>query len=348
MKINMSWGLLLVVLGGIMEGTFALCMKFTRNWKWEHIWGAATFAALVLIPWPLALLTVPNLAGVFHQACGRDLLWSALFGLGWGVGSLFFGMGLDAVGVAVGVSVMMGLIAVVGSLLPLLLYHSEIFGELSGLIMTSALIVMVVGITLSAWAGSLREKALRAPGQAAASLLKNGLSFRRGLVFCVLSGFTSPLVNFALVQGESLKKVAIANGTSPAWAANPVWAIVFTACCSLNVGYCLCLMIKRKNFGQLVGVGIGRYWILAAIMGAVWAGGIAIYGLGVSYLGSFGAYAGWSIMLIASIVAGNVSGVIVGEWKGTGTRPLTTMGVALTVLMIAVVMLGYANRLLAG
>jgi hypothetical protein len=53
-------------------------------------------------------------------------------------------------------------------------------------------------------------------------------------------------------------------------------------------------------------------------------------------------------MLIASIVAGNVSGVIVGEWKGTGTRPLTTMGVALTVLMIAVVMLGYANRLLAG
>lgn len=196
MEINMSWGLLLVVLGGIMEGTFALCMKFTRNWKWEHIWGAATFAALVLIPWPLALLTVPACPG----AC---------------------------------------------------------------------------------------------------------------------STFS-------------------------------VWAIVFTACCGLNVGYCLYLMIKRKNFGQLAGAGTGRYWILAAIMGAVWAGGIAIYGLGVSYLGSFGAYAGWSIMLIASIVASNVSGVIVGEWKGTGTRPLATMGVALTVLMIAVVVLGYANRLLAG
>ena len=37
MEINMTVGLLLVVLGGIMEGTFALCMKFTRNWKWEHI-----------------------------------------------------------------------------------------------------------------------------------------------------------------------------------------------------------------------------------------------------------------------------------------------------------------------
>ena len=344
----MSWGLLLVVLGGIMEGTFGLGMKFTRKWKWEHIWGAATFAALVLIPWPLALLTVPNLAGVFQQATGRDIFWAAVFGLGWGVGSVFFGMGLAAVGIAVGVSVMMGLIAVVGSLLPLILYHSEKFGELSGLVMTAALIVMIVGIILSAWAGSLRDKALRVPGQAAASLGKSGRSFRLGLVFCVLSGLTSPLVNFALLQGESLKKAAIANGASPAWAANPVWAVVFTVCCGLNAGYCLVLMIKRKNLGQLAAAGTGRYWILAAFMGAIWAGGIAIYGLGASYLGSFGAYAGWSIMLIASIVAGNVAGVIVGEWKGAGTRVLAMMGVGLTILVIAAVILSYANRLLAG
>jgi L-rhamnose-H+ transport protein len=348
MEINMTWGLLLVVLGGIMEGTFALCMKFTRNWKWEHIWGAGMFAGLILIPWPLALLTIPNLAGVFQQARGRDLLWAGLFGLGWGVGSVFFGMGLDAVGVAVGISVIMGLLAVMGSLLPLLLFHSEKFGELSGLVMTAALIVMIVGIILSAWAGSLREKALRVSGQSVASLGKSGRSFRLGLVFCILCGFTSPLVNFALLQGESLKKVAIANGASPAWAANPVWAIVFTSCCGVNVAYCLHLMIERKNFGQLAGAGTGRYWILAAIMGAIWAGGIAIYGLGVSYLGTFGAYAGWSIMLIASIVAGNVAGVIVGEWKGAGTRPLITMGAALTILVIAAVILSYANRLLAG
>ena len=348
MEINMTSGLLLVVLGGIMEGTFALFMKFTRNWKWEHIWGAAMFSGLILIPWPLAWLTIPNLAGVFQQAHGRDLLWAGLFGLGWGVGSVFFGMGLNAVGVAVGISVIMGLVAVMGSLLPLILYHSEKFGELSGLVMTAALIVMIVGIILSAWAGGLREKALRAPGQAVASLGKSGRSFRVGLLFCVLSGFLSPLVNFALLQGESLKQVAVANGASPAWAANPVWAIVFTACCGVNIAYCLHLMIKRNNFRQLTGAGTGGYWMLAALMGAIWAGGIAIYGLGVSYLGSFGAYAGWSIMLIASIVAGNVAGMIVGEWKGAGTRALITMGGALTVLVIAAVILSYANRLMAG
>ena len=348
MAISMTLGLFLVVLGGIMEGTCMVPMKFTRHWKWEHIWGAGSFAALVLIPWPLALLTVPDLAGVFRQASGRDMLWAGLFGLGWGVGSLFFGMGLDAVGFAVGVSVMMGLIAVVGSLLPLLLYHSEKFGELSGLVMTAALIVMVVGIILAAWAGSLRDKASRLPGQAAVSLGKSGRSFRLGLVFCVLAGFASPLVNFALLKGEPLKQAAMAHGTSPAWAANPVWAIVFTCSYGLNLAYCLYLMVRGRNFRQLTGAGAGRYWILAVVMGTVWAGGIAVYGLGVSYLGTFGAYAGWSIMVIASIAGGNVAGVIVGEWKGAGDRALITMGAGLTVLVIAAVILGYANRLLAG
>ena len=65
MEISMTLGLLLVVLGGIMEGTFGLGMKFTRKWKWEHIWGAALFSGLILIPWPLALPTIPNLAGAF-------------------------------------------------------------------------------------------------------------------------------------------------------------------------------------------------------------------------------------------------------------------------------------------
>ena len=119
-------------------------------------------------------------------------------------------------------------------------------------------------------------------------------------------------------------------------------------CCGLNAAYCLALMLKRKNFGQLAAAGTGRYWILAAFMGAIWVGGIAIYGLGASYLGSFGAYAGWSIMMIASIIAGNVTGVILGEWKGAGGRVLATMGAGLAVLVIAAVILSYANRLLAG
>jgi L-rhamnose-H+ transport protein len=64
-------------------------------------------------------------------------------------------------------------------------------------------------------------------------------------------------------------------------------------------------------------------------------------------MGGFGAYAGWPLMLIVAITAGNISGILMGEWKRTGTRPLSAMVAALVVLFLAAVMLGFANRMLA-
>ena len=59
MPTNLGLGIMPVLIGGFTEGTYALAMKFTPRWKWEHIWGAGSLAALVLVPWPVAFLTIP-------------------------------------------------------------------------------------------------------------------------------------------------------------------------------------------------------------------------------------------------------------------------------------------------
>lgn len=64
-------GLLLVVLGGIMEGSFSLPLKRTPKWDWENIWGAGSLMALLLVPWLLAILTVPRLGQVYSLASGK-------------------------------------------------------------------------------------------------------------------------------------------------------------------------------------------------------------------------------------------------------------------------------------
>ncbi len=356
---SLGMGILLVVIGGFMEGTYAVAMKYTPGWKWEHIWGAASLASLLIVGWPVALLSVPGLGQVFAVVGLRGLVVPALFGLGWGAGSIFFGLGVDAVGIAVGVSVIMGLIAVIGSVFPLLLYHPEKFGEPSGQLMVAALAVMVVGIVLCGVSGYLREKALTGVTLAAAASGSTGVraaqevnparrpSFRMGLIFCVLSGVLSPLANFALIKGDNLRAVAMQHGASALWAINAVWMVVLTVGYGLSVLYCVYLMVRRRNFADLGHAHTGKYWLLAGIMGALWAGGIVLYGLGVAYMGRFGAYAGWPLLLIAAISASNVSGVIIGEWKGTGGKPLAVMGAALGVLSIAAVILGFANRMMA-
>jgi len=116
-------GLLLIVLGGVMEGLFALPLKFTPKWSWENIWAAGSLAALILVPWPLALLTVPHLIGVYFSAPFSAVLLAVVFGAGWGYGGVFFGLGVSLLGLSLGTSLIMGLIAIGGSVVPMLLQH---------------------------------------------------------------------------------------------------------------------------------------------------------------------------------------------------------------------------------
>lgn len=347
---NLGLGILIVILGGCMEGTYAISMKYVPRWRWEHIWGASCVAALVLVAWPVTLLTVPAVASVFSEVGLRSLLWPTVFGLAWGAGSIFFGLGVDAVGLAVGVSVIMGLIAVVGSALPLLIYHPEQFNTTAGHTIVAALAIMLVGIVLCGLAGNARDHILA--GRSASNFVSESSeppskklgSFRIGLLYCVLSGILSPLLNFALITGDHLRSAAIRHGASTLWAINAVWVLVFTVAYGLNILYALYVASQNKSFPELLAPGTRSHWALAAIMGILWAGGIVVYGVGVSRMGPLGVYAAWPLLLIAAIGASNVSGMVMGEWKGSNTKSTLLMASALVVLVFAAVLLGFANR----
>jgi L-rhamnose-H+ transport protein len=245
------------------------------------------------------------------------------------------------------------LIAVVGSVLPMVMYRPEQLSTPGGQLVIAALAVMLVGIVLCGYAGNLREKALAAAalggsGKTVTTVVEQKRpSFKLGLLFCVLSGVLSPMVNFALIKGDTLRALAVQHGASPLWAINAVWLLVFTVAYGVFVLYALFLMARHGTFSEWTAAGTGKYWLLAAIMGFLWAAGIIAYGTGVANMGSLGPYAGWPLLLIAAIGASNVSGIVIGEWKGTGAKPIRVMGAALAVLFVAAIMLGVANRMLA-
>jgi L-rhamnose-H+ transport protein len=358
---NLEIGIILVVLAGVMEGTYAVPTRYTPQWKWEHIWGAGSLMSLLLVAWPVAALTVPDLRAIFAEAGWREIALPALLGAGWGAGGIFFGLGVNIVGIAVGVTLILGLIALIGSLVPLIALHPEQLARPAGQVMIAALVVMLGGIILSGIAGNLRDKARREHSVAAAAATlgssyiaetpapaqKPRTSYKLGLFFCVLSGILSPMVNLALIKGDTLRQLAMQHRASPVCAVNALWLLVFTAAYGVFVLYAVYLMLRHGTASDLRSDGTAAYWMLAAVMGILWAGGVVVYGIGVAYMGGFGAYAGWPLMLIVAITAGNVSGILMGEWKHTGTRPLAAMIAALAVLFLAAVMLGFANRMLS-
>ena len=62
-------GFVLVVIGGSMEGGYSLLLKLTPKWQWENTWGAGSLMALLLVPWPLAIVTVPDLFSSLRVRC---------------------------------------------------------------------------------------------------------------------------------------------------------------------------------------------------------------------------------------------------------------------------------------
>ena len=56
------------VLGaGLLQGAFALPMKYARSWNHENIWLVFAMTGLVAAPWALTLATVPHLSDVYRM-----------------------------------------------------------------------------------------------------------------------------------------------------------------------------------------------------------------------------------------------------------------------------------------
>src|SRR5215470_17348234 len=116
-------GLLLTLMAGTMGGSFALPMRYMKKWAWENIWTVWSLVALILIPWLLALATVPHLTSVYRAAGAKALLLPSVFGLMWGVSSFFFGLGVDLAGMSLIFAMVNGLSSAIGSGVPMVIQH---------------------------------------------------------------------------------------------------------------------------------------------------------------------------------------------------------------------------------
>ena len=336
-------GAVLAVVAGALEGLFSLPLTRTPRWRWENTWGMGSLAALVLVPWPVALLSVPGLADVYRAAGPKYLVIAVAGGLSWGLGGIFWGRAISAVGMALGISLMMGLVTVFGSPVPLALKDPQKLVEPGGQTLLAALAVMVVGVVICALAGRFKDAELSGT-RAGGHTPRPSTPFALGLVFCFVSAICSAMVNVGYVFAEPIAAVAESAGASKVSAPNAIWALIFTANFGVNVAYTFYLMLKNRTLGLVVSEGSARYWLWILFMGVAWPLGLVLYGIGAGKMGTYGPFVAWPMMLLASILCGNLAGALTGEWRGTSRKPRAVMLAGVLVLAAAFVVLGVAQR----
>jgi len=199
---------------------------------------------------------------------------------------------------------------------------------------------MAGGIYLCARAGRDRE-AVQAtsasPGRTA-----SGSGYGTALAITIVAGVLTPMLNYALAFGKPILNRAVELGASPAHATYAVWSIALLGGLAVNLFYCVYLLNRNRSWSAFRARGYD--WLGAVLMGLMWMGSIALYGVATTYLGPSGAAIGWGLFSIFVILAANISGILTGEWRSVGSGPLRKLGVGLSLLALASALMAWGNR----
>jgi L-rhamnose-H+ transport protein len=330
------FGLLLTLVAGVLSGNCMLPMKFVRRWAWENAWLVFSLISLVILPWILAFTLVPNVLNVYASLRPDQFVVPLLFGFGWGIAQVLFGLSITRLGLALGYAVIIGLGASLGTLVPLFFSHAELVATSKGALVLSGVAIMILGIVVSAFAGKQREAAEQP------STAKTVGSYGSAVLMAVICGIMAPMLNFAFAFGQHIADKAIAMGSTPASAAYAVWPVGLFGGLIPNLGYSIYLLNKNRTWDRfrVMMPDIG----FASLMGVFWVGAIALYGVSSVYLGALGTSAGWALFQIFMIITANISGVVTGEWKKAPLAALRQLWAGLGLLAIATGVIAMGNR----
>lgn len=336
MTANVS-GLILVTVAGIANATFALPMKFARRWAWENIWLAWTFFALVFLPVATAIVSIPSVGAVYRDAGEHAVAVVMLCGAGWGLAQVLFGLSIDAIGIGLTFSIVLGVSAAVGSLIPLMRLQHVGGLSVAGPILPGVALVLA-GVSVCAVAGRMRE---RAQG----SREEKHKPFGVGLAMALCSGLCAASMNLGVAFSEPILRSAAAHGAAAGQVVNAVWLPLLIAGAIPNIAYCIYLLTRQRSWANFRIQQAPAYLVLAFVMAILWFFSTALYGVATTQLGALGVVVGWPVFMSLIVVTAGILGMFTGEWKHSGTRPVALQVAGMFLLVLAVVTLSRAQKL---
>jgi L-rhamnose-H+ transport protein len=241
-------------------------------------------------------------------------------------------------GLAMGVSVLIGVQAVIGSFVPLVANTPELVLQRKGLMVIASVLTLLIGLALVAFAGRERERSQPRAGNHAREN-----AFATGLAICVFSGIFSAMLNLGFAFSAPVVKAAVAVGAKESGALNAVWAIALFGGFIPNAAYTGYLLTRNKTWANYTLPRTSLCWLVGLMMALLWYAGIILYGRGAAGMGQIGAVIGWPLFMALIILTSSIWGFVTGEWKTASVRAKHLMKSGLGVLVVASVLLGIAN-----
>ncbi len=342
---NPAVGMILFACGGLAGAVFALPFKRVKNWAYESYWLFYAIFGLVLFPWALALLTVPNLKEVLTEAPAGVLARCAGFGALWGLGGLTWGLMIRYLGIGLGLAIGCGLCSATGTLIPPIVAGkaADLVKDTGSIVVLLGVFGSLAGIALVGLAGKAKESELSEEEKKRAVA---EFDFKKGMLVALFSGIASAGMNFGLQSGDVLQEAAVRGGTLSTWQGIPVLVVVLLGGFVVNAAWCLAQNAKNRTFGDYSKGGslVVPNILFAGLAGVIWAMQFVCQKVGEPAMGDM-AYIGFAIVMGSSIFFSSLVGILLGEWRGVGTKTKTLLGLGIVTLLVSFCVISYGNKL---
>ena len=347
MNLGILFGLLLIAVGAFSSGSFAVPFGKIKGWNWETYWMIFSFGAYIIFPLTACLVFTPDFISIIRNTDREIIVAVFLLGAVYGIGNLSFGLALRYLGLSLGYALSLGLMLVIGTLIPPVLDGrlQEMITSSGGNLLIGGVLVALIGVVVSAWSGILKDKSV---SEAKKQESVSEFNLVKGSIAALLVGVTGSAMALGFDQGRFIDQVTLESGIDPLFASMPTYFVFLMGTFLLTLAWCIYLGIKNKSIvnyakAQNSTVLVFNY-ALGLLAGLLWFSQFIFYGMGKSKMGPF-TFTSWGILMALTIAFATVWGLIRREWKGVSQKVYFIMILSLAILIAASFMIGISGSI---
>ncbi len=336
----MFWNsLVLTMLAGFMNGTYAFPIKYMKSWKEENIWLVFSPIAFLLMPWfCLSIMNYQTIRFIGHMP--ENILFILILGgFLFGIGMIVFTLSLRFVGIGISFMLNISSSTVIATLLPILTINPAKLASWFGLAEIFALVLFCIAMVTSYLASSYKvaNKAEKEKSHVQANAVK-------GVSLGILSGILTSAQGFSYAYATTLLQTKFANYPGEIIMSSP-WIPIFSAAFVPYFGYFLFRCLRDKSLKNIVTRPSINYVPLCIIMGILYFGSLLVFDHASLLLGNMGVVIAWPLLMIFIILTSNLWSFIHQEWRKAHRLAFNYLSVSLFCLILAVASLSFASYL---
>lgn len=312
------FGLLLVLLAGILNGSFTVFLRHIKPQDKSKLWAFYSLFACILMPWIIFILTNSSaefLTDYFHLS-PQTILVIAVGGFIFGIGQIFFAYAIEKLGMAMAFAINLGVGTSLGSLF-------VVFYKPSNVVHQNIMVILAVLIIIASLVNYYFV------GRSSQQLHK--VNYHAGWFLALFGGIASGIQNVSFIL--ALHWNMAISLISSFW----IWPLFLLAASIPMIGGFLWRARQQMVRSELSVVHIKTLSILL-FMSACFAGSLFLYSKGLAIMPHDNLVIGWPLFMTVIILTSQLWGWMQlskeTEIRKKGKRFFLSMGLLVVAIII--------------